>query len=284
MKLIIESGATKADWALLLKGSVQSFQTEGLNFSSGDEEFVFRVLEQATNRVLDITDAEMPEEVNLYAAGLFPSEEPGSPYRMLKNTLSTKFPGAEIHLENDLLAAARAVLGHESGISVILGTGSNTCEYDGEKIVRKVSSGGFILGDEGSAAALGRAFISDFIKGLVPECVARAFEEKYDMSYPEIVRNVYRGNSPSGYLGHFAPDILSYYGTDHYMQNLVDENFRLFFARCIKPFNAGDLPVGVVGGFGYACRDILTALGSQDGITFSTFLASPSEALIKYHC
>ena len=168
--------------------------------------------------------------------------------------------------------------------AVILGTGSNTCEYDGNKIVRKVSSGGFILGDEGSAASLGRAFISDYIKGLVPECVARAFEEKYDMSYPEIVRNVYRGNSPSGYLGHFAPDILSYYGTDYYMQNLVDENFRLFFARCIKPFNAGNLPVGVVGGFGYACRDILTALGAQDGITFSTFLASPSEALIKYHC
>ena len=232
---------------------------------------------------MDASDAGRIDEVHLYAAGLFPSEEQDSPYQILRNTLERNFPDAEIHLEIDLLAAARAVCGHEAGIALILGTGSNTCEYDGEKIVRKVSSGGFILGDEGSASALGRAFIADYIKGLVPGCIARAFEEKYDMSYPEIVHNVYRGKSPAGYLGRFAPDILSYYGTDYYMQNLVDENFRLFIARCIKPINSGNLPVGVVGGFGYACRDILTALGAQDGVRFSTFLASPSEALIKFH-
>ena len=286
MKVIIESGATKADWTLIRDGGqVQGFQTEGLNFSSGDEEFVFRTLEEGVNKVLDITDSEMPEEVNVYAAGLFPSEEPGSPYHLLKIALSNKFPGAEINLENDLLAAARALFGNKPGIACILGTGSNTCIYDGVKITRKISSGGFILGDEGSASALGKRFIEDFIKGLVPECVALAFNEKYELSYPEIVWHVYHGPSPAAYLGKFAPDILAFYNTNAYIQKLVDDNFRSFFERCVLRAGMAEakLPVGIVGGFGYACRSIIGRIAGDYGITDLRFLASPSEQLIKYH-
>ena len=284
MKLIIESGATKADWTIFGENDrVECFQTEGLNFSSGDEEFVFRTLEDATNKVLDITDAEVPEEVNLYAAGLFPSEEPDSPYQLLKAAFSNRFPEAAIHLENDLLAAARALFGNKPGIACILGTGSNTCVYDGSKIVRKIASGGFILGDEGSAAALGRAFICDYIKGLVPECIALAFKEKYDLDYATVVKNVYHGASPAAYLGKFAPDILAFYDSDPYMANLVDNNFRSFFERCLVPCINVVLPVGVVGGFGYACREIIGRVAADYGIKNITFLAAPSEQLIKYH-
>ena len=284
MKVIIESGATKADWTLIRDGGqVQGFQTAGLNFSSGDEEFVFRTLEEGAVKVLDITDAEMPEEVNVYAAGLFPSEEAGSPYQMLKTALSNRFPGAEINLENDLLAAARALFGNKPGIACILGTGSNTCIYDGVTITRKISSGGFILGDEGSAGALGKAFISDLIKGLVPECVALAFKEKYDLDYATVVKNVYRGASPAAYLGKFAPDILAFYDTDAYIQNLVDDNFRSFFERCIVGIADKGLPVGIVGGFGYACREIIGRIAGDYGIANITFLAAPAGQLIAYH-
>ena len=284
MKLIIESGATKADWTIIADdGQVNSFQTDGLNFSSGDEEFVFRTLEEGANKVLDITDAEMPEEVNVYAAGLFPSEEVGSPYQALKTALSTRFPGTVINLENDLLAAARALFGNNPGIACILGTGSNTCIYTGSEIVGKVPSGGFILGDEGSAGALGRTFICDYIKGLVPECIALAFKEKYDLDYATVVKNVYHGASPAAYLGKFAPDILAFYDNDHYMADLVDDNFRRFFERCLVPCINGVLPVGVVGSFGYACREIIGRVAADYGIKNITFLASPSEQLIKYH-
>lgn len=308
MKLIVESGATKADWTLIQEGGqVLSFQTGGLNFSSGDEEFVFRTLEEGAGKVLDITDSEIPEEVNVYAAGLFPSEEAGSPYQMLNTTLSNKFPGAAIQLENDLMAAARALFDKKPGIACILGTGSNTCVYDGASIVKKVPSGGFILGDEGSASALGKRFIEDYIKGLVPECVALAFAEKYDMSYPAIVQSVYHGNSPAAYLGKFAPDILAFYDTNSYMQNLIDENFRSFFERCVVRFikpGTGDcpvtacvagnvdewagiadkqLPLGIVGGFGYACRSIIGRMAADYGIADITFLAAPAERLIRYH-
>ena len=283
MKLIIESGATKADWTLIRDGSqVQGFQTAGLNFSSGDEEFVFRTLEEGSVKVLDITDAEMPEVVNVYAAGLFPSQAAGSPYQMLKTALSNRFPGAEINLENDLLAAARALFGNKPGIACILGTGSNTCIYDGVRITRKISSGGFILGDEGSAGALGKAFISDLIKGLVPECVALAFKEKYDLEYAEIVQQVYHGTSPAAYLGRFAPDILAFYDADPYMHQLIEDNFRSFFKRCVLQCD-NELPIGIVGGFGYACREILAVIAEEEGVRIDSILKSPSQNLVKYH-
>ncbi len=283
MKLIVESGATKSDWTILDNDETYSFKSEGLNFSSGDEDFLAKTLEYASQRVLDYADSATVDEVNFYAAGLFPSDDPDSPYAILRQKLSNYFPQADIKLENDLLAAARALFGNQPGIVCILGTGSNVSIYDGKTITGKVNSGGFILGDEGSASSLGRAFISDYLKGLVPDCVACNFEQKHDMSYPEIVRNVYRGTSPAAYLGGFSKDILSFYATDYYMQNLVDENFRLFFARCLSRFRDENLPVGIVGGFGHACREIIAALAEQDGIKISKFMASPSEGLIAYH-
>ncbi len=287
MKLVVESGATKSDWTLIEGDeTITSFRTEGLNFSSGDGEFIIHTLELGTLKARDAADSQPVGAVYFYAAGLFPSEDADSPYMILYSCLVSAFPGASIHLENDLLAAARAVCGKKPGIVAILGTGSNTCVFDGSDICRKVSSGGFILGDEGSASALGRAFVSDYIKGLVPDCVALAFAEKYDMGYPALVNRIYHGNSPAAFLGAFAPDILSFYDTNNYMRHLVDENFRSFFSRCLMPCiaSAGELQtIGVVGGFGFACRNIIDSVSKEYGVTVCKYLASPSEALIQYH-
>ena len=285
MKLIVECGATKSDWSLVDGcGLSASFQTEGLNFSSGNEEFVYRTLELAVLKTKDIADGEPVSAVCFYAAGLFPSENADSPYMMLNSYFGGTFPDAEIHLENDLLAAARAVCGHRKGIAAILGTGSNSCVFDGTRITRRQPSGGFILGDEGSASALGRAFVSDYIKGLVPETVRRAIAEKYDMEYSSLVWQVYHGASPAGFLGKFAPDILSFYDQDRYIKNLVDDNFRAFFERCLKPCLDFDATVvGIVGGFGHACRNIIDAIAEEYGIKIDKYLPSPSEELIKYH-
>ena len=279
VQLIVECGATKSDWTLVADGIVrQHFKTGGLNFSSGDTAYLQKTLQEAFSAL-----ESAPGQIHFYAAGLFASAAADSPYKSLEGLLSTAFPSAELHLENDLLAAARALCGHGEGIAVILGTGSNACRFDGRQIVAKTASGGFILGDEGSASALGRVFIADLIKGLVPDELVRAFANR-DLTYPAIVQEVYHGASPAAYLGGFAPTLLDHYATSDYVRERVDANFRAFFARSLRPLGAEEgLPVNVTGGFGCACAPILAALGEAAGIRFGRFLASPSEALIAYH-
>lgn len=285
MKLIVECGATKSDWSLVNGcGLSASFKSEGLNFSSGDRDFIYRTLELSILKVKDTADGEPVSEIFFYAAGLFPSEDADSPYMMLYSYFSSAFPNANLYLENDLLAAARAVCGHKPGIAAILGTGSNCCVFDGSDITHRQPSGGFILGDEGSASALGRAFVSDYIKGLVPECIALAFAEKYDMEYSSLVWQIYHGASPAGFLGKFAPDILSFYDSNHYMKHLVDNNFRAFFERCLIPLlDTKSTSIGIAGGFGHACRKIIDTIAEEYDIKIDKYLSSPSEELIKYH-
>jgi len=279
IQLIVESGATKAEWTLTAGSDIrQRFKTGGLNFSSGDPAYLEKTLREAL-KALEAA----PQQIHFYAAGLFPSDAADSPYKRLESLLKGAFPEAECFLENDLLAAARALCGHGEGIAAILGTGSNACRYDGSQIVRKTASGGFILGDEGSASALGRCFIADWIKGLVPEEVKNSFTEQ-DLSYPSVVQAVYRGASPSAWLGAFAPTLLQHYATSEYVHHLVDANFEAFLRRCLLPLGAGEgLPVSVTGSFGCACQPILSALGASFGIRFARFLPAPSEALIAYH-
>ena len=293
MKLIVECGATKSQWTLLPAAPAAAplvFFTGGMNFSSGEEDYLFSALQDGLRWVDSALAAQRDTdtsitEVNFYAAGLFPGTER---YERLETLMSAAFPGAEVCLESDLLAAARAVCGHSAGVAVILDTGSNACLYDGSRIVKTVPSGGFILGDEGSASALGRRFVSDYIKGLVPEAMAAHFASRFDMAYPALVHEVYHGASPAGFLGKFAPEILGFYAIDPYAKAIVDDNFRSFIRRCLIPLLSSAvtpraLPVGVVGGFGCAYREILSSVGAEEGVAFARFLASPSDELIAYH-
>ena len=168
------------------------------------------------------------------------------------------------------------------GIAAILGTGSSSCFYDGEKIVGNVPSGGFILGDEGSAATLGKLFLSDFLKGLVPQVVADDFASRYPSDYQSIVASVYRSQAPSAYLGGLAQFIMEHY--DHpYIKELVDGNFRSFINRCLKQYDTEGFPVGVVGGFAYALKDIFLRIASEEGVTISRIIKAPIDGLTEYH-
>jgi len=201
----------------------------------------------------------------------------------LMQTFQSIFAGATVEIEDDLTAAARAACGHRAGIVAILGTGSNSCQFDGEKIVKRIYSGGFILGDEGSAATLGKLFIADLLKGMVPKYIADDFASRYQYDYAAIVGNVYHSTtSPSAFLGGLAPFILEYYN-DVYIRTLVDDNFRAFIRRSLKQYDVDRYPVGVVGGFGNALKSIFSEIATQEGITLSRFISSPIEELIKYH-
>ena len=270
MILIVESGATKTDWCAVTRGGsvVDRLQTPGMNLSTISAEANAAVFAEAVSHFSGV------DAVHFYAAGLleFPVE--------LDRVFKERFPGARCEYASDLVAAARAACGHEHGIAAILGTGSNTCQYDGEKMVRNIHGGGFIIGDEGSAAALGRMFLADLVKDLVPEDLARDFSAFHEADYASVVRNVYKNPAPSRYLGSLAPFLLKHRG-DAYVDALVDRNFRDLFERALVRYDR--LPVGVVGGFGCACRADLERLGAEYGLTFTRFIPSPMEGLIVYH-
>lgn len=280
MRLIIESGATKGDWRLISSEGRETgrFLAEGTNVSTMPMDRIAGIIRDTAKEVAGAA-SEPVSSVHLYTAGVITTQTESE----LTGIIRECFQNSEIEIQNDLTAAARAVCGHKPGIAAILGTGSNSCQYDGGKIVRRIYSCGYILGDEGSAATLGRLFIADFLKGLVPERISLDFASRYDCSYATIVENVYRSSgSPSAYLGNFAPFIMEYYD-DPYIKELVDGNFRNFFRRSIKQYDYTKYPVGIVGGFGNALKEIIERIASEEGITISGFLPHPIEGLKRYH-
>lgn len=283
MIIIAESGATKTDWrSVASDGSVHSLRTPGMNLASGDAAYIENALREAVPGLNPV--GETVRRIHFYAAGLISSDEKVPAGAAALDTVFRKaFPGAAIEYASDLLDAARAVCGRRPGVAVILGTGSNTCEYDGEKIVKNVRSGGFILGDEGGAASLGRQFMSDYLKGLVPGRLAEEFSASFKVDYLTVVQNVYRGPAPARYLGSFAPFIVEHYDAYEYVRDLVDGNFRALFRRCLSQYDLKGKKVGVVGGFGYALRDILLRVASESGVDISEIMASPIDSLVKYH-
>ena len=279
MKLIIESGATKSDWRVVSDEGQEMarYAASGTNVSTMSMMAVETIIGQVCKQIAEQGIA--IESVYMYTAGVVTE----SVQRALTQAFRTVFAKAEVAVMDDLTAAARAACGHSAGIVAILGTGSNSCQYDGEKIVKRVYSGGFILGDEGSAATLGKLFIADWLKGLVPKSVADDFAARYNYDYAQIVENVYHSTgSPSAFLGGLAPFILEHYD-DSYVRVLVDDNLRAFIRRSLKQYDVDKYPVGVVGGFGNALKDVFSRIAEQEGIMLSRFISSPIDELIKYH-
>ena len=278
MKIIADCGATKSEWRILHSdGSVSNLTAQGINASAMSAESIIRIISDIKEQIsaTDTSDA----EIYLYMAGL-PSDELKAD---ITKAFNQGFNVSHIEFHSDLTAAARAVCGHKPGIAAILGTGSNSCQYNGEKIAKQVYSGGFILGDEGGAATLGRLFISDFIKGLVPSEIAEDFKSRFPSDYGSIVASIYKSaGSPSGYLGSLAPFIMEHYGHP-YIKELVDGNFRSFFRRCIKQYDTDTFSVGIVGGFGYALQETIRSIASEEGVTISSFVRTPINGLIAYH-
>lgn len=275
-RLICEAGATKADWRLIEDGrqTVQAC-TGGTNVSTMEMDAVAAVIREAAAAL-----ASGPvDAVHFYTAGVITDSIRSG----LEDVLRGSFGAGEIEIQTDLVASARAACGHEPGIAAILGTGSNSCQYDGERIVRQVRTGGFILGDEGSASALGRLFIADYIKGLVPDGIASDYARRFPSDYAEIVGMVYHNPaSPSAWLGSLCPFIVSYYGHP-YIKGLVDGNFRAFVQRCLSQYDL-EYPVGIIGGFANALQHIIRPIFEEAGVRIRAFIPSPVEELVKYHC
>ena len=271
--LVIEAGATKTEWAVSGK-EVMRFRTAGINCSVMPLEAIVNVVAEAEEYLRDIS--EDITEIRFYGAGLVAGES----IIVLDKEFKSVFPNAVIAYGSDLLAAARAAWGRNKGIVAILGTGSNSGFYDGSTIVENIRSGGFILGDEGGGASLGKALIADHIKGLLPKELERRLSEIYDVSYETIVRNVYRGKNAAGSLASFAPFVLENRDIEG-VDAMIEYNLRNFVRRVLLRYDVGSYDVAVVGSFGCACREDLVRIGKEYGVRFAEFIKSPVEVLVK---
>lgn len=276
MILVVESGATKCDWCLCDRGCEPiKYKTAGINVAVMDEVVISSIVGEFASG-LDLHVREGVETVHFYGAGLVGGKESEG----LLTVLKSFFPKATVEFASDLIAAARALFGDEPGVAAIMGTGSNSCMYDGEKVVGNYRAGGFILGDEGSGAVLGKLFLSDYFKGLVSEPVAEEFDREFGLDYITAVQNVYKGQAPSRYLASFAPFIVSH-KEDPYVEALMRRNFRDFIERSLSRYECKK--VGIVGTFGAVCKDMIAQIGEEYGLEFVGFLASPLERLVEYH-
>lgn len=280
MNLIVDSGATKSIWCISDGSWHREITLPGLNFMQSDPQKVGEVVYEAIRSVRAMQAQREGATINnvyVYGAGIV-LEGAALPLHLC---LERMLPTVNKHYASDMLGAARAVCGREAGVAAIIGTGSNTCQWDGETIVRHFDSGGFILGDEGGSASLGKYFLGDYLKYLVPEDVAAAFKEQFPGDYAAYISRVYREKDPARYLGSYAPFLISWYDKSEYVHNLMDHHFQAFFERTLLRYEK--LPIGIVGGFGYACRDILSAIGKRNGLEITKFYATPLEGLISYH-
>ncbi len=275
IQLIADSGSTKVDWrALMPDGTVKAIYTEGINPVFQTAEYIIEIFRKKLLPELGsgVTD------VYFYGAGVLSAEIS----RTLSNCFKSVFPNSICHAASDVLAAARALCGHRAGIACIMGTGSNTCFYDGKDVVKNVRAGGFILGDEASGGVLGKKLLSDFIKGLLPEEIEKEFVKRYGLDYPKIVEKVYKQPLPSRFLASFSPFINEFRSHPH-INNLLRTSFEEFFTRNIYSYDYKNYDVNLVGSIAYYYEDILKDVAALKGVRIGKILQAPIEGLVEYH-
>lgn len=278
MILVADCGSTKIDWCLLNNGKVEKqVFTLGMNA-------VMLTEEEMRTRLADELAPEMAgypiEEVYFYGAGCISPEVCGNVARAIQaNILDTKV--VEVH--TDLLAAARALCGRTPGIACIMGTGSNSCYYDGEKICDNVSPLGYILGDEGSGAVLGKLLIGDVLKNQLPKDLCEKFLQQYELDRMTIIRRVYKEPQGNRFLASITPFLIQNIDRPE-IHALVLNSFKAFFVRNIQQYkNYSELSVNFIGSIAYYYREVLEEAAAQCGCTVGTIIKSPMEGLIKFH-
>lgn len=287
MKLIADSGSTKTSWCVVIDDSMTfTINTAGINPVRDDEEAMCAVIREARSaidsectmgRAASLTGECGVTHIYFYGAGCLPAFT-----APLLRQLEDAFPSAAIAVESDLLGAARALCGREEGVACILGTGANSCLYDGTRIVANVSPLGWILGDEGSGAVLGRMLVSDVLKGQLQKPLCEAFMQRFDLTQTAIIEAVYRQPQANRFLASLVPFLVEHRDHPDVHQFLVRE-FGRFFSRNVKAYGRADLPVNFVGGIAYQFEDELRAASLEQGFTVGLILRNPIQRLCAFH-
>ena len=266
-KLLADSGSTKTDWLLLGDGEkLQRFSTQGINpFMLGNKEIVSILQKELLRQMPDVNI----NVIEFYGAGCR-----GTQCNLVADALQTVFHPQQVVVDSDMLGAARALCGAEEGIVCILGTGSNSCLYDGHAIIANVSPLGYILGDEGSGAVLGRRLIGDVLKLQLPENICHDFYETYGLTGDAIIQKVYRESLPNRFLASFAP-FLHQHREEECIHRLLLDEFDRFFRRNVANYHREDLHVHFVGSIAYYFQNELKESALRCGFHIGKIQKAP---------
>lgn len=276
--LIADSGSTKTDWVLLNNANIIfQFQTIGFNpyFQSSED-----IYQELNSKLIPVLKDELKtiSHIYYYGAGCSTPEK----NQVIKQGLYLTFGNIPSEVNHDLLASARALCGKEKGIACILGTGSNSCLFDGNEVIENVPSVGYLFGDHGSGAHIGKTFIQNYFDKKLPIHLEKAFENAgYHREI--ILENVYKKPMPSRYLASITK-FLADFNNDSFVRSIIKQCFLDFFdAQVSKYTNAKSLPVNSVGSIGYYYKDLLEEAAKEKGFTVGYIIKSPIDGLIKYH-
>ncbi len=279
MKLIADCGSTKIDWCLTEDGKVvKQIFTSGMNaVMLTREEMAARIAQELMPELGDL--AAGISEIYFYGAGCISPEVCANVALAIKENI----PASTIEVHTDLLAAARALCGRAPGIACIMGTGSNSCYYDGTEIVDNVSPLGYILGDEGSGAVLGKILVGDVLKNQLPADLCKAFLEEYGLDRFEIIKRVYKEPGGNRFLASLTPFLIRNIDRKE-IYDLVHRSFTAFFVRNVCQYpQYRDVKVNFIGSIAFYYRDVLTAAAEACHCTVGTIIKSPMEGLIAFH-
>ena len=273
MKLIADSGSTKTAWAVV-ENPNNVIKTDGINPIFMDSVQIENIL--STQLVPNIV--ETITEVYFYGAGCANEEK----INVVRTAIQSIFGDIKVEIASDLLGAARGLCGHQSGIACILGTGSNSCLYENDNISWNVPALGFILGDEGSGAVLGKLLMGNIFKNQLPEAVKEDFVQTYGYNMMDVIEKVYRSPLPNRFLASFGPFIAKHKEVPE-MKEMITSALESFIVRNVKQYPYTTMPVSFTGSIAYYFSDILQKLADKHNFTISKIEKDPLRGLVEYH-
>lgn len=274
--LLADSGATKCEWCLIKNGKRKTIFTQGISpyFLT-----IQQICQLLTDELLPgLKNADIAE-IFYYGTGL---SNPNN-VKIVEKALHSLFPGAKVKADHDMMAAARALCGHNKGIACILGTGSNSCYFNGKTVAKNRPGLGYVLGDEGSGAYLGKKVIQYYLYDTFDEELRYKFDDSFKTSRTEILENVYKKPLPNRYLAGFASFLAQNRG--HFMvENILEDGLNdFFFQHLCKYAESWKYPIHFVGGVSYGFKDVLKELCQSYEFELGRILKNPMEGLIDYH-
>jgi len=278
MIIIADGGSTKTNWCLIdNSGKKIYYNTEGYNPYFVSTEYIINSLRKGLPNDLPFDQI---TEVNYYGAGVHNDEKA----EIVKVAIAEFFKKADIFIGHDLLAAARALLGTNTGFAAILGTGTNTCIYDGEDVAFNINSAAYILGDEGSGCHIGKKLLTDYVRGYMPEEVREVFWETYKLTPDEVMDNVYTKPLASRFCASFSKFVYDNNVNIQYSRNIVKTSFVEFFTNLVSQYpNYKDYSFNCIGSVGYNFRNVLEETAEEFGMKLGRIIRSPIDDLVKYH-
>lgn len=278
MIIIADGGSTKTNWCLVTEeGKKVYFNTEGYNPYFSSTAYIVQSLME--NLPSDLEKSEITE-VNYYGAGCSTEEM----RNIVAEAMKAVFIKAKVYIGHDLLAAARALLGTSEGFAAILGTGTNTCIYNGKEVIHNIDSGAYILGDEGSGCYIGKKLLTDYLRGYMPEPVRKLFWDTFKLTPDDVNEQVYTQPRANRFCASFSKFVYDNNVHIEYSRNLVRTSFEDFFRNLVTHYpNYQKYTFNCIGSVGYNFRNVLEEIVTENGMVVGNIIRSPIDNLVKYH-